>query len=106
MTREQIVDTAYKAMMRLNLLKAKYGVIPQQMAEAENQRLEAAGEMVHIIDDILSRGDHPEELVALKTRIDQLNLSPMTHWQELKLPLGRTKLKLLRSLWSWATERI
>jgi len=105
MTRQQIVDTAYKAMMRLNRLKAQYGVISKQMVEVENQRLEAASEMVSVIDDILARGDG-EELSRLKTKIDEINMSKATHWAELELPLGFIKVKFLRSLWSWATERI
>jgi hypothetical protein len=103
MTREQIVDITYKAMMRLNKLKAEHGVISMQMAEAENQRLEAALEIVSIIDDILSGSDHERELSHLKARMDQINMSPMTHWAELELPLGLIKLKFLRPLWSWAT---
>jgi B12-binding domain/radical SAM domain protein len=106
MTRQQIVDIAYKAMMRLNHLKAKYGIISNQVAEAENQRLEAASELVPIIDGILSRGDGEGELSRLKARIDQINMSPLTNWAELELPLGLIKVKFLRSLWSWATERI
>ena len=105
MTRQQIVDTTYKAMMRLNRLKAKHGVISMPMAEAENQRLEAASEIVLTIDGILSGGNGERELSRLKARIDQINMSPMTHWAELELPLGLIKVKFLRSLWSWATGR-
>ncbi len=92
-------------MIRLNRLKAKHGVISMQMAEAENQRLEAASELVSVIDDILSGDDRENELSRLKARIDQINMSPMTHWAELELPLGLIKVKFLRSLWSWATGR-
>lgn len=106
MTRQQLVDTTYQAMMHLNQLKARHGVIPEEMARAENQRLGAAWELVHTIDDILSRDNHHEELFQLKTRIDQINMSPSTHWEELKLPLGPIRVKFLRSLWSWATQRI
>jgi B12-binding domain/radical SAM domain protein len=105
MTREQIVDTTYQAMIRLNRLKAKYGVISIQMAEAENQRLEAASELISVIDDILSRDDCENDLSHLKERIDRINMSPMTHWAELELPLGPIKVKFLRSFWSWATRR-
>ncbi|GAH82996.1 unnamed protein product, partial [marine sediment metagenome] len=75
MTRQQIVDTTYKAMMRLNRLKAKHGVISMPMAEAENQRLEAASEIVLTIDGILSGGNGEGELSRLKARIDQINMS-------------------------------
>ena len=104
MTREQIADTAYEAMLRLNSLKAKYGVISEQMAQAENHRLESAREMMHRIDDILSRGNR-EELLGLKEQIDRINLSPSTHWEELKLPVGPLRIKFLRSIWSWITGR-
>jgi len=104
MDRQQIVEATYEAMLRLNRLKAKYGVIPEQMAQAENQRLEAAREMMHRIDDIMDKGNY-EELPGLKSRIDRINMSPSTHWEELKLPLGPVRVRFLRSLWSWATRR-
>jgi len=105
MTRQQIVDTAYEAILRLNRLKAKYGIISKQMAEAGEQRIIAAWEMAHRIDDILSRGDYQEELSRLKPRIDEINASPVVERLQLELPVGLVKLKFLRSLWSWATER-
>jgi B12-binding domain/radical SAM domain protein len=105
MTREQIVDITYKAMIRLNSLKAKHGVISPQMAEGENQRLEAASQIVSAIDDIISKGGGEVELSHLKARIDEINMSPITHWAELKLPLGSVKVKFLRPLLSWMTNR-
>jgi len=105
MTRQQIVDTAYEAILRLNRLKAKYGIISQQMAEAGEQRIKAAWEMAHRIDDILSRGDYQEELSRLKARIDEINTFPVVERTQLELPVGLVKLKFLRSLWSWVTGR-
>ncbi len=105
MTRQQIVDTAYEAILRLNRLKAKYGIISQQMAEAGEQRIKAAWEMAHRIDDILSRGDYQEELSRLKARMDEINTSPVVERTQLELPVGLVKLKFLRSLWSWVTGR-
>jgi len=105
MTRQQIVDTAYEAILRLNRLKAKYGIISKQMAEAGEQRIKAAWEMAHRIDDILTRDNYQEELSRLKPRIDEINASPVVERLQLELPVGLIKLKFLRSLWSWATER-
>lgn len=104
MTRQQIVDTAYQAMQRLNSLKAKYGVIPEQMAQAENHRLQSAQEMMSRIDDIVSR-DNYEELPGLKAKIDEINMSPSTHWEELKLPISHTRVRFLHSFWSWLSRR-
>ncbi|MBA7625390.1 hypothetical protein ES703_32820 [subsurface metagenome] len=105
MTRQQIVDTAYEAILRLNRLKAKYGIISKEMAEAGEWRIEAASEMVRRIDEILARGNPEEELPRLKAEVDKINMFPVSEKAELELPVGLFKLKLLRSLWSWATER-
>ncbi len=104
MTRQQIVDTAYEAILRLNGLKARYGVISKQMAEVGEQRIEAAREMMHRIDDILASGSY-DELSRLKVEIDRINAFPVSEKRQLELPLGLVKLKLLRSLWWWATGR-
>ena len=104
LNRQQIVDTAYEAILRLNGLKAKYGIIPPEMAEIGEKRIRAAWEMVKHIDDILSRGDD-EELPRLKAEIDQINAFPVVERRQLELPVGRVNLRFLRSLWSWATQR-
>ena len=105
MTRQQIVDTAYEAILRLNSLKAKYGVISRKVAEAGERRIQAASEMLRQIDDILNNGDSAIELPRLKTEIDRINKLPVSEKIELELPVGLIKLKPLRSLWSWATHQ-
>jgi len=105
MTRQQIVDTAYEAILRLNRLKAKYGVIPRGMAEAGEKRIEAASEMVHRIDEILSGDNHQEELFRLKAEVDKINAFPVSEKIQLELPIGLIKLKPWHSLWSWITGR-
>jgi len=105
MTRQQIVDTAYEAILRLNRLKAKYGIISKQMAEVGEQRLKAASEMLHRIDDIMSKGNDEEELSRLKARVDEINMFPVSEKTQLELPLGLIKLKPWRFLWSWVTGR-
>jgi radical SAM superfamily enzyme YgiQ (UPF0313 family) len=104
MTRQQIVDTAYEAILRLNRLKAKYGIISRQMAEVGEQHTRAAWKMAHHIDELLARGGY-DELPRLKTRIDEINASPVVERLQLELPVGLVKLKFLPSLWSWATRR-
>jgi len=104
MTRQQIVDTAYEAILRLNRLKAKYGIIPEQMAEAGERRVKAAWEMAHRIDEILS-GDNYEELSHLKAQVDEINMFPVTEKAQLEVPLPFIKLRPLRALWSLVTGR-
>jgi B12-binding domain/radical SAM domain protein len=104
LTRQQIVDTAYEAMLQLNRLKAKYGTISLEMADAGEQRIKRAWEMASRIDGLLSRGDY-EGLFYLKSEIDEINAFPVVERQQLELPLGRVKLRFLRSLWSWVSGR-
>jgi B12-binding domain/radical SAM domain protein len=104
MNRQQIVDTAYEAILRLNRLKAKYGIIPHKMAEAGEERIQAAWKMAHKIDELLAKGN-TDELSRLKPRIDEINAFPVVERLQLKLPVGLVKLKFLESLWSWATGR-
>ena len=100
MTRQQIVETAYEAILRLNRLKAKHGIISKQLAEMGEQRIEAAREMAHRIDDILSRGNYQEELSRLKPEIDRINMLSVSEKIQLELPVGLIKLKPWRALWS------
>ena len=99
MTRQQIVETAYDAMLRLNRLKAKYGIISKQMAEMGEQRLQAARDMIHRIDDISTSGNSGEELSRLKPKIDQINAFPVSEKTQLQLPVGLIKLKPWWFLW-------
>ena len=106
MTRQQIVETTYEAILRLTRLKAKYGFISKEAAEMAERRIVAGLEMMQHIDDILSRdGNQQEELSILKAEIDQINMLPVSEKRELELPLGLIKLKPWRALWSWVTRQ-
>ncbi|MFC1929003.1 TIGR04190 family B12-binding domain/radical SAM domain protein [Chloroflexota bacterium] len=103
MTRHQIAETAYEAILRLNRVKAKHGVISRQMAEISEQRIKAASEMMHRIDDILSADNCEEELYRLKPEIDRINTFPVSEKIQLELPVGLVRLRFLRTFWSWLT---
>jgi len=105
MTRHQIAETAYEAILRLNRLKAKYGIISRQMAGAGERRIKAAAVMVQHIDGLMSRGKLEEQLPNLKTIIDEINMLPVSEKTQLELPVGLIKLKPWRPLWSWLTKR-
>ncbi len=104
MDRSQIVETTYEAMLRLNRIKGDFGVISRRLADAENLRLESARELTHRIDELVENGDL-DAIAALKPQIDRTNMSAHTHWEELKLPVGLTKVRFLRSLWAGLTGR-
>jgi radical SAM superfamily enzyme YgiQ (UPF0313 family) len=104
MNRQQIVDSAYEAILRLNRLRAKYGTISVEMADIGEQRIKAAWEMANHIDGILARGEL-RELPLLKQKIDEINAFPVVERRQLELPVGMVKLKFLRSLWMWLTGK-
>jgi hypothetical protein len=101
MTRHQIADSAYEAILRLNRLKAKYGNIPQNLAEIGEQRILAAREMMHRMDDLLAKGELEKELPRLKPIVDKINAYPVSDKIQLELPVGWIKLKPWRLLWAW-----
>ncbi|MBI2847779.1 MAG: TIGR04190 family B12-binding domain/radical SAM domain protein [Chloroflexi bacterium] len=106
MTRQQIVETTYEAIRRLNRVKVKYGIISPELAEAGERRLSAGLAMTRRIDEILSQdGDQKERIAGLKAEIDMINLLPASERHELRLPVGIFKLRIGRALWSWITGK-
>jgi B12-binding domain/radical SAM domain protein len=103
MDRHQIADTSYEAILRLNRVKAKHGVISREISGLSEQRLSAAADMMHRLDKILAEGDFEKKLAALRPEIERINAFPVSEKIQLELPLGLTRLRLLRTAWSWAT---
>lgn len=102
MNRQQIADTSYEAILRLNSLKAKYKVISKQMAEISEQRIKSARDMMHLIDDMLSK-DSSQDISHLKAQVDKINMFPVAEKAQLELPPPFIKLKPLQALWSLMT---
>jgi len=93
MNRDEIVASTYEAGRRLNLLKAKYGVIEASVAKATDKRIAKAVALSKEIDRVVAIAD-PEErrtrLRALKPEVDNANLSTVCDKSELEVPLQRT----------------
>ena len=100
LTRQQIVDVSYDAIIKLNALKLKYGIIDPAMAALSEKRLKSAREMVYYLENIIETGDYESELVKLKPRIDEINSFPVAErlQQELRGPHG---LKFCSAFWLW-----
>ncbi|MFC2070432.1 TIGR04190 family B12-binding domain/radical SAM domain protein [Chloroflexota bacterium] len=105
MTRDQIADSAYEAILRLIRLKAKYGIVSEEIADVGVQRLEAGREMMHRIDGILAKGDSDEELSRLKPEVDRINAFPVSEKIQLELPVGLVKFRVFNWLWSRLTGK-
>ncbi len=100
MNRDEIVASTYEAGLRLNSIKARYGLIDRQRAEAIVKRIRKAVHLVGQIDDIVSIADERRRkklLAALKPQVDTANLSTVCDKQELELPLGWLKLDIPRA---------
>jgi B12-binding domain/radical SAM domain protein len=105
MNRQQIMDSAYEAILGLNSLKAKYGVISKEMAELGEKRIKAARAMAQRIDEVMAGENAEAELAKLKPEIDAINAFPIVERQQLELVRGRVGLRFWRAFWAWLTGR-
>jgi hypothetical protein len=104
LTRQQIVESSYDAILRLNQLRVKYDIIPVKLARISEQRLRAAWDMAQRIDDLLSKNNY-EEIERLKPEVDRINAFPVAEKIQLEVPPPVIGLKPLRALWYSLTGR-
>jgi B12-binding domain/radical SAM domain protein len=104
MTRQQIVDTSYEAILRLNQLRVKYNIIPVRLAKISDQRLRSAWDMSHRLDELLSK-NNIEAIARLKPEVDRINTLPVAEKIQLEVPPPLIKLKPLQALWFLMTGR-
>jgi B12-binding domain/radical SAM domain protein len=100
MSRDEIVDSTYEAGLRLNRLKACYGLVQQEQAQLTEARILKARRLIAQVDDIVSIGDpgRREKLLrAIKPQVDDANLSTVCDKAELTIPLFGSKLNLPRA---------
>ncbi len=94
MNREDIVGVSYEAGLRLNRLKAKFGMIDEETAGKTERRILLAKEMIRKVDEIILL-DEPEqrrELLALKETFDRASMSTVCDKEEIKWPVLRWRL--------------
>ncbi len=100
LNRDEIVDSTYEAGMRLNRLKARYGLVEKEQAERTEARILKARRLIAQIDDIMSVQDEARRsrlLRAIKPQVDDANLSTVCDKTELNVPLRGLKLNLPRA---------
>lgn len=100
MDRDQIVDSTYEAGLRLNRLKAKFGLVDALQAEHTEARIVKARRLIAQIDDIMSIQDPQRRsklLRAIKPQVDDANLSTVCDKTELNVPLTGMKINLPRA---------
>ena len=94
MTRDEIVDTTYQAALRLNRIKAAFGLIDDKMAAAIEERIKEAVVMMKRIDEIVKEKDgtvREKKLNELQPTINQLSISTICETDEIKWPAGKRR---------------
>ena len=100
MNRDQIVASTYEAGLRLNRLKARYGLVEAAQAERTEARILKAQRLMAQVDDIMSIQDvgrRTRLLQAIKPQVDDANLSTVCDKTELNVPLTGIRLNLPRA---------
>jgi B12-binding domain/radical SAM domain protein len=109
MNRDQIVDSTYEAGLRLNRLKARYGLVDPAQAEQTEARILKARRLIAQVDDIMGIED-PERrarlLRAIKPQVDNANLSTVCDKAELNVPLTGIKLNLPRAACFFVGQKV
>ncbi len=94
MKRGDIVEVSYEAGLRLNRLKAKFGIIDEETAGETERRILLAKEMLRKVDEIILLGEAEQraQLLALKETFDRASMSTVCDKEEIKWPVLRWRL--------------
>jgi B12-binding domain/radical SAM domain protein len=107
MSRQEIVDTTYEALLALNVIKAKNGLISPEHASLNDRRLRDTVSLLKMVDDISGLEDPRLQLVEMeKVRRESLKLSRQLYLpkKELMWPVTGARFKylnILRILLGW-----
>jgi B12-binding domain/radical SAM domain protein len=107
MSRDQIVASTYEAGLRLNRLKAQYGLVDPAQAERTEARIAKARRLSAQVDDIMNIEDSERRaklLSAIKPQVDDANLSTVCDKTELNVPLTGIKLNLPRAAYFFVEQ--
>jgi B12-binding domain/radical SAM domain protein len=108
MTRDEIVASSYEAGLRLNRLKARFGLVGAEQAAATEARIKAAVALSEQIDRIMAlpEAERRARLSELKPLVDQANMSTVCDKRELELPVGLIKLNVPRAAWFFLSGEV
>ncbi len=87
LSRDEITEVTYEAIARLAKLKAKYGQIPQKLADKQIERIERAKVLEAKIGELLQAGKR-DEIAALRPEMDAINGFTAAERLELEIPIG------------------
>jgi B12-binding domain/radical SAM domain protein len=87
MTKDQIVESTYKAALELNRLKYKYGLLEEKKFKEIERKIKLAQEALEKIDKIMEikeQNEREKKLKELKKELENLNSSTVAHKKELE----------------------
>lgn len=97
MTRDQLVDSTYRAALDLNRIKLKWRVIPESEAARTEARILRAIEVMKKVDEIVASTDDADErrrrLLTLKKEADGASISTVCDKSELEWRAGKGLVK-------------
>lgn len=98
MTRDEIAAATYEAGIRLNRLKARYGLIAQAEADETEARIRRAVGLMAQIDELIASAPADEldaRLMTLKPQMDVANESTVCEKEELDIPVNGVPVRPL-----------
>ncbi|MCL2149699.1 MAG: TIGR04190 family B12-binding domain/radical SAM domain protein [Dehalococcoidia bacterium] len=87
LSRDEITDVTYESIARLTKLKAKYGQIPQALADRQIERIERAKVLEAKIEELLKSGKQ-DEIATLRPEMNAINGFTASERLELEIPMG------------------
>jgi len=88
MTRDQIVEVTYEAALRLNRIKADFGLIDRSTSQRVEQRILLAKDLISQIDRCMALPeDRKQEVMrGIREKVEQVNSDTLCEAREIKWP--------------------
>jgi radical SAM superfamily enzyme YgiQ (UPF0313 family) len=87
LSRDEITEVTYEAIARLTALKAKYGQMPQTLADKQLERINSAKKLEAQIEELMKSG-RMSEIASLRPEMDRINGFTAAERLELEIPVG------------------
>ena len=103
LTRDDIVECAYQAGLRLNELKHECGLVDEAIYQRTEARITRAMELTAAVDELMTLENptlRQERLLTLKPEFETLYQSVTHEKVQLDWPAGKRNLRLLPLLWA------
>jgi B12-binding domain/radical SAM domain protein len=97
LSRDEITEVTYEAIARLTSLKAKYGQIPQKLADAQLERIDSAKKLEVKIEELMKSGQ-TADIAELRPEMDRINGFRAAERLELEIPIGLVRLRYFSAL--------